>query len=575
MNTLLQNERFHFFIILVVGCLRLINLDFADLQPWDEGLYAVRAEAVVKFNDWLDQTPHSIDGLYSSTHPPLYVWLTALAYTLFGVNEFSARLFSSLFGIGTLLLVYLLGKKIYNAHVGFLAALFLGLNPFFTFWTRQGQFDSALTFFITAAFYCYLSSAYSEDTQPPKTNHLPLIGCGLLLGCGLMTKLFVALGVPFSLLLAAIVFDRRRFKLHLKNLAYIAVIALVVASPWHLWMTMKYGSGDAFFFLNKAAVVQRTLYGVEGNVKELEIFYYVNQLVIFFPYIIIFFCYGLWKALQSRTRERSDTTQRNFSERILSFWFVVFFVVFTIIRTKLSVYLLPMLIPLSLVGANAIHSMRRDHFSKRATLVFSLLTTMVIIWAAYHPWRLAAKEFFKDILHFTLKFSEPLIYFSAIIVLSLLVVYFFLRTDKTRVAFLSASPFLIILPLFLIFAYNIFILDKIQYDDGGERAAAFLKEQDYRHLIAVGNNPNPQLTFYLDGADIGWQKDKTVERLEPKIGINNVKSYLAEQQGTDIYVIVEKDEIALGSFASEEEIVPASYRKVFETKGYSVFQLER
>src|SRR3989339_198522 len=134
-------QRLHLAIITIVGLIRFVNLGFVDLQAWDEALYAVRAEGVLVFGAWADQTEFAIDGLYSALHPPLYVWLTALSFSLFDVTEFSARFFAAVSGTLTLFVIYSIGRRLSNRSVGLIAALLFGLNPFALFFSRQGQFD--------------------------------------------------------------------------------------------------------------------------------------------------------------------------------------------------------------------------------------------------------------------------------------------------------------------------------------------------------------------------------------------------------------------------------------------------
>ena len=93
-----HTERTYAIALAAVALMRFVNLGFLDLQAWDEALYAVRAETIAQFGAILDQTPFSIGGLYSSLHPPLYVWLTSVSFLLFGVTEFAARFFSAIFG---------------------------------------------------------------------------------------------------------------------------------------------------------------------------------------------------------------------------------------------------------------------------------------------------------------------------------------------------------------------------------------------------------------------------------------------------------------------------------------------
>ena len=63
-----------------------------EVQPWDEALYCVRANACLQFGAWLDQTQYAVGGLYSSTHPPLLIWLMAGFVKLFGERKAKRRL---------------------------------------------------------------------------------------------------------------------------------------------------------------------------------------------------------------------------------------------------------------------------------------------------------------------------------------------------------------------------------------------------------------------------------------------------------------------------------------------------
>ena len=52
--------------------------------------------------------------------PPLHYWFMMAAYSLFGVNEFTARLFSAIFGTLTILLTFYATRR----HLGLKQALF-------------------------------------------------------------------------------------------------------------------------------------------------------------------------------------------------------------------------------------------------------------------------------------------------------------------------------------------------------------------------------------------------------------------------------------------------------------------
>ncbi|HEX9615732.1 MAG TPA: glycosyltransferase family 39 protein, partial [Bacteroidota bacterium] len=217
-----------------------MNLGFHDLQAWDEALYTVRAQGILKFGGWIDQSAFAIDGLYSSLHPPLQVWLTVGLFSLLDVNEYSARILSALAGAATLFVVAALGKRLANSTTGLVAALLFGLNPFVTFFARQGQFDSLLVFFLTLSAYYYIRSTEDISFRWP-------VLAGFALGAALMTKLFVALGLPLAVI--AFLFMRKRplGTVVLKQLGVSLAVAGLVALPWHAYRTRIHADGTPLF----------------------------------------------------------------------------------------------------------------------------------------------------------------------------------------------------------------------------------------------------------------------------------------------------------------------------------------
>ncbi|MBI3585524.1 MAG: glycosyltransferase family 39 protein, partial [Ignavibacteriales bacterium] len=315
-------ERLYVSLIAVIGLLRFVNLGFLDLQAWDEALYAVRAEGILRFGHWIDQTPFAIDGLYSSLHPPFHVWLTAVSFALFGETEFAARFFSAVAAGLTLPIIFHIGKHIANRHTGFLAALLFGLNPFVTFFARQGQFDSTLVFFLSLAMLWLIKA---HDNSSLKYGLL----AGLAIGGALMTKLYVGMGIPLTYIAWIFLAKPTNKSVHWKIFGAMLLGMILTASPWHIYMTIIHGNGNPLFFITSSALFERTLSGVEGNVKPLEVFYFFNQLFVLFPIGVMWFGCGVYKTLRNR--------ESNWL--LLGIWFFVFFIVFSVMRTKLAVYL--------------------------------------------------------------------------------------------------------------------------------------------------------------------------------------------------------------------------------------------
>lgn len=552
-------QRLHLAIITIVGLLRFVNLGFADLQAWDEALYAVRAEGVLVFGAWVDQAEFAIDGLYSALHPPLYVWLTALSFSLFDVTEFSARFFAAASGTLTLFVVYFIGRHLSNRSVGFIAALLFGLNPFVLFFSRQGQFDSTLTLFLSLALLCLLHSRKSK-------GRAQAFLAGIATGAALMTKLFVGWGIPLVYLLW-IVTQRDERREGWGRLGLLLLGTILVAAPWHIFMTLQHGDGDPFFFLHASALMERSVSGIEGNVKPLEVFYFFNQLLVLFPVGVFFFGYGLLKALRSR---HADWW-------LVALWFLLFFVVFSVIRTKLAVYLLPMLVPASVLAAQQMHESLKGQVSQKTFSFLLAGTALSIVWASSQVWRNGMKSVLGSIVHMSFPSTADLILVAPS--LGLLVVISLIAILDLRRPFLDPLrrfllPLLFV-PSFLICSYDVFVLDSVRFKDGATELAEFIDESDLSGIVVAGYERNPQLTYYLEGIDIDWRDDLAFRRVIPPGDRTQFRSWLTDEvigETEDVLLIIEKDKFIRYEWVTAEEVGPADWALVLDSRRYAAFQ---
>jgi hypothetical protein len=91
----------------------------------------------------------------------------------------------------------------------------------------------------------------------------------------------------------------------------------------------------------------------------------------------------------------------------------------------------------------------------------------------------------------------------------------------------------------------------------------------------AGFDRNPQLTFYLEGADIGWRDDIEVRRLKPPTERSQLRTWLSQQTKDlpgDALVVVEKDKFIRYEWVTTEELIPLNFSLVFDSRRYAVFQ---
>ena len=85
----------------------------------------------------------------------IYPYLVALLYKIFGFHDFLGRLVSIAFSMGTVGMLYLLGKRYYDASTGLIAAGVFAVLPMSVYYTRTFMPESAMLFFSVALLYFF------------------------------------------------------------------------------------------------------------------------------------------------------------------------------------------------------------------------------------------------------------------------------------------------------------------------------------------------------------------------------------------------------------------------------------
>ena len=150
---MIQLVRHQALLVLVALLIFFTNLGNYALFNQDEPKNAVCGAEMLRRSDWI--VP-SFNEELRTDKPILVYWFMLTSFHLFGVSEFSARLASSLMAVGTTLLTYHLGRKLYSAYVGFLAGLILCTCLLFSAVGRSVTPDSTLIFFVTLTFASYV-----------------------------------------------------------------------------------------------------------------------------------------------------------------------------------------------------------------------------------------------------------------------------------------------------------------------------------------------------------------------------------------------------------------------------------
>lgn len=151
----------------------------------------------------------SINGydIYEVTHPPMGKNIMALGVQIFGMNPFGWRFMGTLFGVGLVPLMYLLGLKLFKKRTYAFAAAFLIMFDFMRLaQTRLATIDSYSAFFIVCMYYFMYDYFTQKSYEKSFIKSLkPLLLSGIMFGLGASTKwvcIYTGVGLAFMFFLA-------------------------------------------------------------------------------------------------------------------------------------------------------------------------------------------------------------------------------------------------------------------------------------------------------------------------------------------------------------------------------------
>lgn len=126
--------------------LRVWRLDATGFNS-DEAVYAGQAAALAGNDTYTDLFP------VFRAHPMLFQAILSPVFAR-GEADVGGRVVVALFGVAAVLVVFLLGARLYGPRVGILAALLVAVMPYHVVVTRQVLLDGPMVLFATLALYC-------------------------------------------------------------------------------------------------------------------------------------------------------------------------------------------------------------------------------------------------------------------------------------------------------------------------------------------------------------------------------------------------------------------------------------
>lgn len=226
---------------------------------------AVQAQAarnMLASGDWVTAR---LDGVAYLEKAPLNYWMMAVAYRIFGVHDWAARLPHALAVVLLCWVTYRFGRWAFDETAGLFAGIALSTCVGLFLFTRILIPDAVLTLAIIGTIWAWLRLLEADEEHPLRWS-FTLGGC---LGVGLLLKGLIAAVFPVAAALAYMALTRNLSssaawrRLHLE----IAIpVALAIAVPWYVLATLRNPPYFAF-----------SLHSGPGEYRGFFWFYFFNE----------------------------------------------------------------------------------------------------------------------------------------------------------------------------------------------------------------------------------------------------------------------------------------------------------
>src|ERR1035437_3061094 len=155
-----------FLIVLIAGFFRFFQLGVNppslnwDETAWGYNAYSIGIDGKDEFGRFL---PHNYLESFGDFKPPMYAYLAVIPVKVLGLNEFSTRFPSALFGTLAVLLTFFLVKRIFRKsdkanEYALAASFFLAISPWHIMLSRAAFEANIASFFIMFGVWAFLSA---------------------------------------------------------------------------------------------------------------------------------------------------------------------------------------------------------------------------------------------------------------------------------------------------------------------------------------------------------------------------------------------------------------------------------
>jgi len=343
-------------LLIAFGLFYLLPMATHGLWIPDETRYAQISQEMLLTGKWA--SPHFM-GIRYFEKPVAGYWMIAIGQALFGDNLFGVRVASALSTGLSVVLAYLLARRLWNDPRKSLASALLYMS--FTVVALQAGYanlDPQFTFWVNLSL---VALWFTFDCRSVRGQIIAWVVLGLACGMGFMTKGFLAWLLPVLVALPYALWQKRlRSLLVYGGLG--VLVAILISLPWALMVHAQEPDYWRFFFWHEH--IRR--FAGEDAQHASPWWYYLPLLVGFsVPWVLL---------LPASLKQAWEQRRLN-SSGFLLLWLVLPLAFFSLSKGKLPAYILPCLLPLALLMGHTL--MDRLAAGKTRLLAFNGVLNLV------------------------------------------------------------------------------------------------------------------------------------------------------------------------------------------------------
>lgn len=376
--------------IVIVIISSMLFIPFAGgvhLFDWDEINFAECAREMIVSDNYLNV---QINFKPFWEKPPLFIWMQVLSMKAFGVNEFASRLPNAVCGIVSLLVIFNIGKKIYNIRFGLWWVVIYAGSILPHFYFRSGIIDPWFNLLIFCSIWFFTRLHADSGSVSPKFRFLYAALWGGFAGLAILTKGPTALLIiglvsviaylPHILSFLGIpILKNHQKSVFLLRWSDISIFLLFTALTGGSWFIIQILNGHSDMVI-KFILYQIRLFtipdaGHGGNWS----YHVIVMLVGVFPASL----FALMRF--SRTAGQTDEQRLFHGVMLILFWVVL--ILFTIVKTKIVHYSSMCYLPLTFLAAVAVYDIQNGllHWRKWLSVLLILFSSVFALLVSVLP----------------------------------------------------------------------------------------------------------------------------------------------------------------------------------------------